>query len=557
MLRKLKLYFNTIKYLKVIQIYYRIYYLVITKSGLKNVQFLRLKKSQANFNCQNFNNSFCKPISKLILINNNHATFLNKTYDISNKTIWNSDIPNKLWLYNLHYFDILKQDNPTTVDIEANLKLINRWISENPIEKMGNGWEPYPLSLRIVNFIKFQLLTDSFDRTILNNLYIKSKCLYQQIEYHILGNHIFANAKALIFAGLFFDSIESSKWLKKGIKILENEIREQILDDGGHFELSPMYHIIILEDILDLINIFSTYEYKIKIDLKSIVKKMINWLAAMTHPDGRISFFNDSAFNIAPTIVELTSYAKRLGIDSKISQNKPMILRNSGYYVFANDLYKLIIDAGNIGPDYLPGHAHADTLSFELSWKGTRLFVNSGTYTYQEPELRHFLRKTEAHNCLAINNDDSSEIWQSFRVAKRAKLKSLHFDDKNKILQAEHDGYLKSTHNSSHTRKFVVDETCNSISIIDSVQSKKSTASNLYFHLYPGYAANIQNNTVNILMDANVVAVIHFDCNNIDEIKILGSNFYPEFGARKQNLKIVVTTKQCKVLNLRSCISLF
>ena len=33
------------------------------------------------------------------------------------------------------------------------------------------------------------------------------------------------------------------------------------------------------------------------------------WLAAMTHPDGEISFFNDAAFDIAPTLADVVRYA--------------------------------------------------------------------------------------------------------------------------------------------------------------------------------------------------------------------------------------------------------
>ena len=32
--------------------------------------------------------------------------------------------------------------------------------------------------------------------------------------------------------------------------------------------------------------------------------------------------------------------------------------------------YSVVVDRGNIGPDYLPGHSHADTLSFELFVNG-------------------------------------------------------------------------------------------------------------------------------------------------------------------------------------------
>ena len=49
------------------------------------------------------------------------------------------------------------------------------------------------------------------------------------------------------------------KWLKKGLKIYQQQVNEQILDDGAHFELSPMYHSIILEDMLDIINPCDTY----------------------------------------------------------------------------------------------------------------------------------------------------------------------------------------------------------------------------------------------------------------------------------------------------------
>ena len=74
------------------------------------------------------------------------------------------------------------------------------------------------------------------------------------------GNHLLANAKALIFSGLYFKGEEARKWLQLGVKIIDEELDEQILQDGGHFERSTMYHTVILEDFLDLINILSLYK---------------------------------------------------------------------------------------------------------------------------------------------------------------------------------------------------------------------------------------------------------------------------------------------------------
>ena len=137
---------------------------------------------------------------------------------------------------------------------------------------------------------------------VLTVLALQVRWLSKKIEWHILGNHLFANAKALVFAGLFFQGREANAWLAKGLRILSNEIPEQILPDGEHFERSPMYQTIILEDLLDLINLSNAFPDNLIVDftkdLKSTATKMLNWLIAMCHQDGEISFFNDASIGL-------------------------------------------------------------------------------------------------------------------------------------------------------------------------------------------------------------------------------------------------------------------
>ena len=59
--------------------------------------------------------------------------------------------------------------------------------------------------------------------------------LSKNLEWHILGNHLLTNAKSLIFAGLFFEGNEARKWLKTGIKILEDQLDEQVLERWRSF----------------------------------------------------------------------------------------------------------------------------------------------------------------------------------------------------------------------------------------------------------------------------------------------------------------------------------
>src|SRR5207245_9148285 len=92
---------------------------------------------------------------------------------------------------------------------------ITRWITEYPAPH-GNGWEPYPLSLRIVNWIKWLVRQPAIDpvaaTAIVRSLELQSHVLSQRLETDLLGNHLFANGKALIFAGSFFEGVQAGTW---------------------------------------------------------------------------------------------------------------------------------------------------------------------------------------------------------------------------------------------------------------------------------------------------------------------------------------------------------
>ena len=310
------------------------------------------------------------------------------------------------------------QNNKTKV-----VELIHSWIVDTH-HKKGVGWDPYPSSLRIVNWIKWILENNINDKKIISSLFEQVHNLDNSVEFHILGNHIFANAKALIFAGIFFDGTNGDIWYRKGCKILQKELREQFLKDSGHFELSPMYHSIMIEDILDLLNLsIASDDEKLITLLKPRINGMLNWLETMMHPDGNIAFFNDSVFGISSTFTELCKYADRLGHHHLRKGIFSKILPESGYTRLQNKDALLLFDHGHVGPTYQPGHAHADTLSFELSLFGKRVISNLGISTYERNSLRCKQRSTNNHSTVVIDDLNSSDVWASFRVGKRATTK--------------------------------------------------------------------------------------------------------------------------------------
>ncbi|WP_421852652.1 heparinase II/III family protein [Oricola sp.] len=451
---------------------------------------------------------------------------------------WDDPAKAKLWRYNQHYFDDLNADN-ADARTKWHVALIEGWIADNS-PGSGTGWEPYPTSLRIVNWVKWSLAGNRLSEGAQHSLAVQARWLMRRLEWHLLGNHLFANAKALVFAGLFFKGDEAQRWLEKGCEILRREIREQILADGGQFELSPMYHALALEDVLDLVNIGRACG---RDDLANawsgMIPSMLDWLSCMSHPDGRIAFFNDAAFGNAPDNAELAAYARRLGFKAPEAQGAKRHLSASGYARLENSQAVLIADLARVGPDYLLGHAHADTLSFECSLGGRRLIVNSGTSVYGVSPERLRQRGTAAHSTLCMEGRDSSEVWSGFRVGRRARPfdVSVKTEMNALVATAAHDGYRHLPGRPVHRRSWNLSE--RSLLVGDSVEGSGRRRMEARFHLGSGLKARPNGRNRLDLLDETGNPVAVFIATG-GEVRVEQGTWHPEFGESVPNQCIVV-----------------
>jgi uncharacterized heparinase superfamily protein len=444
------------------------------------------------------------------------VTFLN----VTGKVDWNDASRGRLWLFNLHYFDDL-----TSRGYEERRmwheSLMGRWIRENP-PGVGVGWAPYPTSLRITNWIKWMLASaPSADAKTLDSLAMQVRWLGKRLETHLLANHLWANAKALVTAGVFFDGEEADQWRRRGLEILLAEIDEQILPDGGHFERSPMYHAIVLEDILDLAQLSDVFPgvlpSTLVARLKSVSTRMLRWLRVMSHPDGLLSFFNDAAFGVAAPWGVLAGHAEVLSIDVDRRPLQPVeLLPESGYVRLENDRAVVLCDVAPVGPDYQPAHAHADTLSFEMSVDGRRVIVNGGTSTYTPGAERMRQRGTAAHSTVEIDSVNSSDVWGGFRVARRARPFDVKTGASENSVWAEgaHDGYRHRPGHAIHRRSWLLEHA--GLTVTDSVEGS-CTRAVARFILHPGVAA------------AGSEAVL-FQCEPPVTLARAQATWHPEFG---------------------------
>jgi len=289
-------------------------------------------------------------------------------------------------------------------DATTALDAARSWISGNP-PVPGDAWHPYPTSTRAANWIAATALTPHLaEDDVLESLWRQLLHLAENVEEDILGNHLIRNARALILGGLAFGDPEL---VRRGREIVHREVAEQILPDGGHYERSPVYHLVVLRDLLE---IHALAPAAVPAD---VLDRMRRFASALARPDGAPALFNDGGLDLAPA-PELSRVGDGLAV-----------FPDTGYAVLRRGPLWLAFDCGAPAPAFLPAHAHADALSFQLWWDGAPVVVDPGTYTYEAGAERDWFRGTEAHSTVAVDGLDQFRLWGAFRSGPLPRVELL------------------------------------------------------------------------------------------------------------------------------------
>jgi uncharacterized heparinase superfamily protein len=451
--------------------------------------------------------------------------FLNQTMLFKGEIEWHSDQVSQLWRYHLHYFDyvqpLLIQNAclPTSRAAQVFQDLATSWIYSNR-KLRGDGWHPYTISLRVVNWfhaLSGLPLAPDFRETLLESLYGQVRFLFSDLELDVRGNHLLENLRALIWAGVAYEGKEPAKWLDRGLSLLESETTEQILPDGGHFERSPSYQLIVLKNYLEIGLWLRRNRHEVPAWLDEAIRRMSNYLVAILPPDGKLPLLKDTTYDTTPNVQDVLAavalylnhsafkLTEVLGLYplllfgmegfqrfsawpeiSIIQATSTVALQESGYYVIRSNGDYLIVDAGKVCPDYLPAHAHADLFTYEFHVAGKRIVVDSGVFEYQQGAWRDYFRSTSAHNTVDVSGQNQSEVWSSFRVARRAAFKVTfwkEFSD-HVILQASHDGYMRFQPSVVH-RRTILWHTTGFLVVFDELLGRGDITARNYVHLHP------------------------------------------------------------------------
>lgn len=399
--------------------------------------------------------------------------------------VWNVPDASHLWNFNLHYFEYcvaLAAAWRRVGDakyLECFKRLVRSWLYACSYAE-GDAWHPYTISLRLVNWLicidlfgsalsEDDIFMDAFTKS----MYVQYRHLLINQETHLRANHYWENLKTLLICAAAFGEQDV---YRRVMRDFERQLDEQVLPDGVHFERSLMYHKLVLEGALRVWLAAEQVGYSLPKSFLPKVQAMLNAMASLEKGMGKTPFFNDAADGVAKTCDQLVVACKRLfGMDADDSITS---FPNAGYYKLYDGDIAVMLDAGEPGPSYMLGHAHCDCLSFELSYKGKPVIVNSGTYAYQS-ELRPYFRSTAAHNTVMVDGEEQMECWGEHRVGTAYRHSSARRLSDNCLIgeMVLHDG--KSIRRSISLKEDVV-------TISDALLSDGKDAVTVPFHLFPG-----------------------------------------------------------------------
>jgi uncharacterized heparinase superfamily protein len=249
----------------------------------------------------------------------------------------------------------------------------------------------------------------------------------------------------------------------------------------------------------------------------------------MIHPDGEISLFNDAAFGISGSPRELNGYAARLGCETASDPPGVDFREASGYVRLVSGDMVALLDVGRIGPDYLPGHAHADSLTFEMSLFGQRVVVDSGTSCYGTGAERLRQRGTAAHNTVEIDGEDSSEVWSGFRMARRAfpgPVSCREHDPETVVVRGSHDGYSRLPGRPVHFRTWRAGPA--RFTVTDRIDGKFRQARAM-LHLHPAVRATLHDEDGRVILSLDGGKEIRISVHGAVP-RLVETTWHPEFG---------------------------
>jgi hypothetical protein len=473
----------------------------------------------------------------------------------------------------------LFEDNGYAVELESQL---SSWLDANP-PGIGINWvTPMELGIRAVNLV-WSVSTLEELRPIQPALRDR---LITSLRWH--GHHIYANLEGtpflrsnhylgdilglLVLGAVLVEEPHARHWFDFSKSAFERQISKQVHDDGISFEASLTYHGLALEMFLMAANIASWVGRPFSHSFHKRLRQMAEASRTLRHPNGRIPLFGDqdsgrilpAGFARPPTHDNLLwAVAAVLGTARPMEGTvHPEVAWTFGTKAWeraaelpaaptaASDAFPdggvfalraprahLAIRCGDVGQNGSGGHSHNDLLSYELSFEGVPVVVDSGTFAYTfDVAARNLFRSTRSHNTVVvdgqeINPIDSERVFELRRFA-RYTLETVELDAETLQFAASHDGYRRLPDPVVHRRRFALALATGEVKVEDEVIGTGIHDVQSLVHLSPDASVRGIDDCTYRIEAVNVGAELSFYGVDAGEVKIERGWVSDRYGVR-------------------------
>jgi uncharacterized heparinase superfamily protein len=371
---------------------------------------------------------------------------------------------------------------------EAARAVIQSWL-EDAVAWHPIVWRSDVLASRIFAWITHldELAGRELDRPLrramLASLAAQLRHLARMAAWETAGPARLRSVKGLLAGLVAFGGAE--RRIGQALRLLEREMRQQILPDGGHRSRNPSMQLEVLRDLIDIRGTLRTGRIRPPVVLTNAIEAMAPMLRLFRHGDRRLALFNDS---IEEDGVLLDLVLTR----SEAKGSAPAQAPDAGFQRLHAGQTLLILDAGKPPPEDFDQAAHAGMLSFELSQARERIIVNCGGYRGPNPAWRRMARASAAHSVLVVGDTNAVEIQADGSLGRAPDM--VHCEraeeEGHQWVMATHDGY-RPRFGLTYSRELYLAPDGNDLRGEDKLTGNAGIDFAVRFHLHPAVEASL------------------------------------------------------------------
>jgi hypothetical protein len=361
---------------------------------------------------------------------------------------------------------------------------VTHWIDNNPLkdELKSLTWRRIEAGIRLENWIKsFEYMKNSkhitpvFLAKFLGSLNQHSKYLNSSFNFFSQTS----NWGVIEFQGLFNAAVflkefkKASIWRNNAITRLAECIKLQVLEDGTHWEQSPMYHNEVFHCYLNVNLLAIQNQIKLPKVIVEKTKEMALANVKWQKPNFHQPVLGDSDDTDLRGLLTLATYIYQ---DEVLKSRSFDMLDYENYFILGSkkaNQYKniksknpefLTIFEPNSGDLYMRtswnqdatyssihlkklgcGHGHDNLLHFNIFANGKDYLADGGRYTYVNNKWRAFFKSSLNHNTLGVDNLPNSVYESSWTNSFEARSQGIFTKSFENIdyVEAENTAYKR------------------------------------------------------------------------------------------------------------------